>query len=288
MIGLSEIPNLHRFDQQAMNTIFSLRIEHPDRAHALRTAGACFRELERLESVLSRYREGSDISRINSLRAGEQLFIEEATYECLKLAALAYGVTGGLFDVTLGARIEHRKQGQEGDLPPLAGRIELAPDRPLARCIEPGRQIDLGGIGKGYALDHLAGVLREAGIESALVGCAGSTLLCMGPREWPAVLQGETHQEKISLREEALSASGTGFQGAHILHPEEEQPETMFRRVWIIAATAAMADAFSTASLLLTEAEIKELTGDRNGPRLAFGELLDEPFEIRRIGLTEA
>ena len=283
MIGLSQIPNLHRFDQQAMNTLFSLRIEDPDSAHALRTAGACFRELERLESALSRYREGSDVSRINTLQAGEQLFLEETTYECLKLAAFAYQATGGLFDVTLGARIEHRKRSHEGDPPPLTGRIELAPDRPLATCVEPGREIDLGGIGKGYALDRMALLLRDAGVESALLGCAGSTLLALGPRAWPAALQGEGREEKIELRQQALSASGTGFQGAHILHPDQATPLAAFRRVWVIAASAAMADAFSTATLLMDEEDIAELETNETGSLAIYGESLDEPSEIRRL-----
>lgn len=283
MIGLSEIPNLHCFDQPAMNTLFSLRIEGPDHAHALRTAGACFRELERLESALSRYREGSDVSRINALQAGERLFLEEATYECLKLAALAYQATGGLFDVTLGARIEHRKRKHEGDPPPLTGRIELAPDRPLATCAEPGREIDLGGIGKGYALDRMALLLRDAGVESALLACSGSTMLALGPRVWPASLQGDDREEKIELREQALSASGTGFQGAHILHPDETAAQSAFRRVWVVAASAAMADAFSTAVLLMNEEDIAELKANEIRPLAIYGESPDEPHEIKRL-----
>src|SRR5690554_6216929 len=146
MIDLHDHRALHRFDHAAMNTQFSLRIVHPDRERALLVAGACFRRLDRLEACLSRYREESDIARINAMEGGESLLIEEETYACLKLALEAGAVTGGLFDVTLGSQIEHRKGNAEGDPPALRGKIELAPDRPRVTCVEAGRQIDLGGI----------------------------------------------------------------------------------------------------------------------------------------------
>ncbi len=258
MIELEDNRTIHRFDHAAMNTVFSLRIPHPDRDRSLQVAGACFRRLDGLEDRFSRYRDDSDVSRINALRKGESLFIEEDTHACLKLAMEASAATGGLFDVTLGARIEHRKLMKEGEAPKLSGRIEVAPDQPRVACMEPGREIDLGGIGKGFALDRMAEVLREHGIESALISCAGSTLLARGKETWDVLLRGEEVKQRLALAEEALSASGTGFQGAHVLHPDAAGYDFpyIFRRVWVVAVSAAVADAFSTACLLMDRDEL--------------------------------
>lgn len=260
MIDLHQNSSVHRFDHEAMNTLFSLRIKDTAHDHAFRAAGACFRQLDRLEASLSRYRDGSDISRINALRAGESLFIEEETHACLQLAIQAGALTGGLFDVTLGARIEHRKRAAQGEPPTLRGKISLDPDRPRVVCIEEGRQIDLGGIGKGFSLDRMAITLQEHEISSALLSCSGSTLLAIGPTAWPVVLHGDNDQHEVELRDEALSASGIAFQGTHVVHPDGSENPYSFRRVWTVTSRAAVADAFSTACLLMDEPILAEFT----------------------------
>lgn len=275
-INLQHNRAVHRFDHAAMNTQFSLRIVHPNRDRALLVAGACFRELDRMEACLSRYREDSDVARINTMSAGETLLIEEETYACLKLALAAGTATAGLFDVTLGAQIEHRKQNIEGDPPPLLGKIELAPERPLVGCVEPGRQIDLGGIGKGFGLDRMGEVLRQHDIDVALLSCGASTLLALGPEGWPVVLRGDGCERKLELCNEALSASGTEFQGAHVLHPETVEYAYAFRRVWVLADSAAIADAFSTACLVMKAEEIREFQATAPSLRGIFTELLSE------------
>lgn len=258
MIDPGNNDSIHRFDHDAMNTRFSLFIPGIRHDRAIRAAGACFRLLDRLEECLSRFRDDSDVSRVNALQRGETVFIDEETYACLKLAIEASASTGGLFDATLGAQIEHRKQNEPAAAPEITGRIELAPDRPLVSCTEPGRQIDLGGIGKGFGLDRMAQTFRAQDIDSALLSCAGSTLLAIGDEGWSVVLQGDDCERNLTLRDEALSASGSGFQGSHVVHPERPNYRYHFRRVWIVAGSAAMADAFSTACLLMTETELEE------------------------------
>lgn len=279
MIDLHDDRAVHRFDHPAMNTQFSLRIVHPDRSRALLVAGACFRQLDRLEGCLSRYREESDIARINVMEGGESLFIEEETHACLKLALEAGAATGGLFDVTLGARVEHQKQNAEGAPPVLRGQIELAPDRPVVVCLEAGRQIDLGGIGKGFALDRMAEVLKEHEIHLALLSCGASTLLAVGPQSWPVVLQGDGCERKLPLCNEALSASGTEFQGSHVLRPETLEHPYAFRRVWVFARSAALADAFSTACLVMRPEEIRQFRASAS----ALTGLFTESLSTREI-----
>lgn len=244
MIHLTEHSDLQVFSCDAMNSTFTLRLDCADVGRAQEASGACFNQLEELEAQLSRFRHDSDITRINQLQAGERLYISECTHACLLLAAEAQAATAGLFDVTLG-----------GDV----GQIEVAPDRPLVSCLAAGRQVDLGGIGKGFALDQLAVTLTSYQVESALLCAGASTLLAVGPQAWPVALTGDGVTEQISLHACALSASGTGIQGAHVVHPDcpGAEPPYLFKRVWLIALSASVADAYSTACLLMTDDEIE-------------------------------
>lgn len=235
-----------------MHTTFQLRICSADPALARDMARECFDHLDFLENRLSRFIDGSDISRINQLQAGETLHINEATHRCLVLALHAHGRTGGLFDITLGSHIRHQKTDL-GPAPPLVGRLIVHPDIAAVTCEEPGRELDLGGIGKGFALDQLHQLLLDWDAEGGLLAAGASSLLAFGPHPWPVELAGDAESLHISLLGGALSASGTGIQGGHILHPAGEgaRPADPCHRLWTTAATAAEAEIWSTALMLL-------------------------------------
>ena len=120
----------------------------------------------------------------------------------------------------------------------------------------PGREIDLGGIGKGYALDRLRELLIDWGASGALVASGASTLLAFGPEAWPVDLSGEGEARRIGLRDRALSASGTALQGSHIVHPDGLNEDYPAERMWIVAPKAALADAWSTAAMLMSPGEL--------------------------------
>ena len=121
----------------------------------------------------------------------------------------------------------------------------------MDHCLEAGREIDLGGIGKGFALDAMRGLLEDWGIKAALLSAGASTQLAFGEHAWPIELIGDKEQRRISLQNEALSASGTGIQGSHIIPPGGNPENLPFERVWVIRNTAALADAWSTALILM-------------------------------------
>jgi len=270
MSAAAPLPDAHLFTHDAMNTTFSLRFRGVDAVTAQGMARECCDHLDYLESRLSRFVEGSDVARINRLHAGQTLYLSEACHRCLLLAMDAYRITGGLFDVTLGSHIEHQKAGGAGPPPAIAGRLTIHPDVAAVTCETPGRELDLGGIGKGFALDQLRLVLTEWGAPDALLAAGGSSLLAFGPTVWPVDLTGELDSARVWLTNQALSASGTAIQGSHIVHPGGAQamPAGPCRRVWVIAPSAALAEVWSTALMLVDPAQIAaglagqtELTG---------------------------
>jgi thiamine biosynthesis lipoprotein len=250
---MTPLPPSHLFTHEAMNTTFQLRIRAAEASFATDMARECFDHLDFLEARLSRFIDDSDVSRINHLAAGQTLYINESTHFCLLAALDAYARTGGLFDITLGRRIEHRKSGETGELPPLMGRITIHPDIAAVTCDEPGREIDLGGIGKGFALDQLREILLDWGAEGGLLTAGASSLLAFGPDAWPVELTGDLETVRIALVNQSLSASGTGIQGSHIIHPggDDAMPSQSCDRVWVVAPQAALAEIWSTALMLL-------------------------------------
>lgn len=252
------LPPHHLFHHEAMKTTFYLRICGDDEPWLRGLACECFELIDELERKLSRYLDGGDVARINAMSAGETLHVSEECHECLLVAMEACIHTGGLFDPTLGALIEHRKTKQGGTLPEPVGQLVVHPDTAAVSCDVPGRVIDLGGIGKGYALDCLARFLTGWRVEGALLSSGASTHLAIGPHTWPMDLTGDDDEMRIYLRSEALSASGTAIQGSHIIHPAGEGglDESQPNRIWARSPSAAQADAWSTALMLMTQAEI--------------------------------
>jgi thiamine biosynthesis lipoprotein len=248
----------HLFSHDAMHTTFALRFRGVDPGTARDLAYECFAQIDLLESRLSRFVDSSDISRINHLGAGETLYLHETSYQCLLLALDAHARTGGLFDITLGKQIAHRKAGDHTPPPPPAGSLIIHPDVAAVTCVEPGRVLDLGGIGKGFALDQLRRVLDSWEVDDALLAAGASSLLAIGPSRWPVDLATENQSRRIELCGQALSASGVGIQGSHIVHPggNAAMPARGLRRVWVVASDAASAEVWSTALMLMDPAEV--------------------------------
>lgn len=286
MPDIPPLPAARLFAHEAMHTTFRLRICEPDESLASDMARECFEHLDHLEARLSRFIDGSDISRINHLQAGEILYISEPTHQCLLLALDAHARTGGLFDITLGSRIRHQKEDL-GQAPPLAGQLIIHPDIAAVTCETPGRELDLGGIGKGFALDQLHQLLLDWGAEAGILAAGASSLLAFGPHAWPVELAGDAESIRVPLVKGALSASGTGIQGSHIVHPagDTAMPAAPCRRVWTTAATAAEAEIWSTALMLLDPDAIAHFIEGENALRSVH---LDRGGKIQAITIPDS
>lgn len=249
--------DIRTFSHDAMNTTFTARLVGGDAKHAANAASSAFNLLNSIEQSLSRYIEGSDVWQINHMRAGESIFISDTCCTCMRQALELHLLTNGLFDITLGKQIEHVKNKQDGERPGIEGALMLDPEKPVVHCLEAGREIDLGGIGKGFALDRLQQHLCDLGITDGLLGAGASTLKAYGKSKWPITLGDNADGEKIQLNEMALSASGTGIQGSHIISPRSAgEPEYLAQHLWVLHESAAAADAFSTAAILMNHNEL--------------------------------
>jgi thiamine biosynthesis lipoprotein len=258
MNGPLPFPEALHFTHEAMNTIYALWLRGVDVDDAPGIARQCYERIDLLENHLSRFIDTSDVSRINRLTAGETLYISDDCHRCLLLGLEAHALSGGLFDITLGTRTHHLKSGDAHTAPTLTGRWIIHPDVAAVTCVEPGREIDLGGIGKGFALDQLRDLLLDWDVDDALLAAGASSLLAHGPTTWPVELAGCSQSRTIDLTGQSLSASGTVIQGSHIVHPagRDAMPGRSPTRVWVTAATAALAEIWSTALMLMAPEEI--------------------------------
>ncbi|PXA03962.1 hypothetical protein DDZ13_10010 [Coraliomargarita sinensis] len=255
----------HTFEHKAMKTTFKLRLQHQDKKQAQSAATCAIDLIDEIENKLSRYRAGSDVWQINHMEAGQTLFLSELCYDCLCLSLEASAQTMGLFDVTLGRQIEHQKRNEDGQPPELSGQLAMVPNRPAIHCNEPGREIDLGGVGKGFALDRVRELVRDWDIESGIISAGASTHLAFGPQEWTIGLSGKNETKDVTLRDQALSASGSGIQNEHIISPAGHQEAYRHPRVWVLHESAAWADIWSTTAMLMTVDELGAHAGQLAG-----------------------
>jgi FAD:protein FMN transferase len=250
-------PALIKYSQDAMKTTFRIYVDGGDRNRVDSAVSDAFQKLEELEGILSRYVPGSDISRINRMNAGDTLFLSDECDRCLRLAIDASQATGGCFDPCIGTLVDVLKSGSVKSAG-LSGIVSLDVDRPLMTCVEAGRVVDLGAIGKGYALERMGEILEGHGVGSALLTSGASTMLGMGAREWPVDLPHSSGSRRIRLRSAALAASGNAVQGDHIVDPADGSPAQQFTNVWVVHPRAPYADAFSTACFVMSPEEIRQ------------------------------
>lgn len=261
------LDQVRRFSHEAMATVFEVHACHPDARYAAQAAHAAFDLLDRLEHELSRFHANSDITRVNHLAAGERTRVRPSTLECLVIARHVFDLTGGAFDVSIGTGL---------------ASLDCDVEDMTVGTTKTGVRIDLGGIGKGYAVDLMSELLEEWGLTEVLIHGGFSSVLALGPPPgldgWPLTLSDPGAPSRVlarlSARQLALGASGVRKED-HILVPRTGEPVRGRLAAWVAVprpaladsgpeawprmAPTALADALATACMLLGTDDIEGL-----------------------------
>lgn len=265
---------IYQLNHRAMATYFEVRIADEERTYAAQAAQAALDLLDKLESHLSRFRVNSDIVQIAHLAPGEKMRLSEPAYACLEIAKKMESATFGAFSVTAAAI-----QTQ-----PSLPQWHLLPEELAIQCDSGQLQFDLGAIGKGFALDRMAELLRNWDCPSFLLVAGGSSILTGGPPKetagWSCGLGDDDSPQRFFLSHTSLSGSGLAVKGNHIFDPRTGRAAMRQNRAWALADTAAESDALSTACMVLSEPELEEVVA-RDHSWLFF---LETDRAIRPIG----
>ena len=275
----ADTPSPVHLQRYCMGTMFDIVAYHSSRAEALPAVERAMSEIVRLDQVLSDYKADSDLSKLNREGSRGFMSVEPSLYEVIEQSLIVSRRSNGAFDVTIAPLLKAWKKAKLDGRPPSDAEIAAArrcvgyekiettgPDRIRFRadCVE----IDLGGIGKGYAVDRAIAVLKAAGISSALVNGGGSSIASIGAppgaQGW-AVRLGESASGSTTLllRDRALSTSQqnlVAFQSApgefgEILDPHSAAPVGTKAAVTVVSDSATLADALSTTLVIVPFAD---------------------------------
>ncbi|HEV8396389.1 MAG TPA: FAD:protein FMN transferase [Vicinamibacterales bacterium] len=269
------------FSKQAVTMGSSLQVTlwTADDPGATAAVDAVFAEFDRLDRMMSVWKEGSDVLRLNQAAGREPVRVSAETIEVLTAARQVSEWTGGKFDVTFGALsgLWRFDQDQDDGIPSRAAVAARLPDvdytaldidaaRGTAFLRRPGMRAHLGGIGKGYAIDRAAAILRARGFHDFMIQSGGDLFVSgrRGGRPWRLGIRDprgpvDRSFATLDLTNGTFSTSGDyerffikdGRRYHHILDPDLGEPARGCRSVTILADTAVLADGLSTGVFVL-------------------------------------
>jgi thiamine biosynthesis lipoprotein len=270
----------------AMGSQLRLAAWTADETAAVTAFEQVFREFDRLDSLLSVWKPGSDVVRMNEAAGRQPVAVSADTLAVLEAAAQASDWTDGKFDITFGALADIWKfdHDQDNTVPSQAAiearlpfvdyrlvqvsRSRSATDRAAGTAFirKAGARVHLGGIGKGYAVDRASAILRERGFGDFLIQ-SGGDLYVAGLNDgtpWklgiadPRGTAGQTFAT-LELSDGTFSTSGDyerffikdGVRYHHLIDPDAGRPAAATRSVTIVADSAMLADVLSTGVFIL-------------------------------------
>jgi thiamine biosynthesis lipoprotein len=262
----------------SMGSSLKVSIWTTDEGRAVAAADRVSREFDRLEALLSIWKEGSDVVRLNAAAGRAPVAVSRETIEVLTAARMASEWTAGKFDITFGAladiwKFDHDQDNTVADAAAINTRLPLVDYQAVhvdaakgtAFISRPGVRVHLGGIGKGYALDRAVSMLLGEGFRDFLLQAGGDlyaagtnngtpwTLGIADPRGAHAAFAA------VQVRDATFSTSGDyerffvkdGVRYHHLIDPDRGEPARGCRSVTIVADRAMMADTLSTGVFIL-------------------------------------
>ena len=288
-VGPGAMPVPVHEQKYAMGTVFDIVVYTDSPARAAAAMDKAFQEIVHLDAVMSNFKPESDLSRLNRGAHFHTVNVPPDLYTVIADSLRYSRLSGGKFDITVGPLTDLWKTAIRGGPVPTAAqlqkleacigyrKIKLIPPRDI-EFLSPCLRIDLGAIGKGYAVDRAITVLRAHGIRRALVNAGGSTVYGMGtpPGQagWPVALRDPSHHvpARVMLHDTAISTSQQtapsllgGKRAGHIVNPATGLPVNTEYAVSVLAQDATAADALSTTLLLVGPQDGKRLLSTTGG-----------------------
>ena len=259
----------------AMGTVYEIVAYGPSLDRTSRALDAAFAKIAELDRMLSNYDAQSDLRSMERAARFRGARVPRDLYRVIEASLVYSRLSGGQYDITVAPLVDLWKSALREGQAPSAARLEqlracvgyrkiqlIPPDEISLRsdCL----RLDLGSIGKGYAVDRAVEILRAAGIRNALVNAGGSTAYGMGAppgrKGWTIRLNDPAEQvvPEVTLQENSVSTSGQEtnsliFAGefGHIIDPRTARPARRDFTVSVIARTATASDGLSTTLYLL-------------------------------------
>jgi thiamine biosynthesis lipoprotein len=260
-------------NRSAMACRFEVTLPIADRA-GVAVATEALNLIDKLEAQLSVFRESSEISFINREAARRAVLVEESLFDLLSLCKSLHEQTDGAFEVTAGAltrcwgflkrsgRIPAAEELKHAQLLVGSDKLLLDDETRSVRFSRGGMEVNLGSIGKGYALDRVAASMRDR-VASALLNAGASSMYAIGDGDrsdgWSVGLRHPRNKTRrlarLRLRDCSLSTSGSeeqffehdGQRYGHLIDPRSGWPAQRMTSVSVIAQSAAISDALATA-----------------------------------------
>ncbi len=264
---------LYTITHPAMGTVYTLYIYAGSQQEADADAGAVFDEVDRIEDLLSNYKETSELSRINRLAFSETVTTDPETFSFLSQSMEWSARSDGAFDITVGALMKEwgffRKSGRiptDAEFAELRSetgwqKVKLDAANRTVRFTSAGVELDPGGIGKGFAVDAAIAILHAQHVSAAMLSAGGSTIYALGapPGEpgWKVVVPDPVHAGEtlstVFLKDTSLSSAScaeknfilNGHLYCHIMDPPTLRPVEGMLQVSIIDPSATASDALS-------------------------------------------
>jgi thiamine biosynthesis lipoprotein len=264
----------------AMGTEFTLYLYSADPAVAATASEEVFDEIDRVEQLLSNYRDSSELSRINQNAGAGPVTTDPEMLDFLRQSEHWSEASNGAFDITVGRlmkawgffRHEARipQDAELRDLRAVTGweKVKLDPAARTVVFTAPGIELDPGGIGKGFAVDAAVRILRADHITAAMLSAGSSTVYALGapPHKtgWRIVVPGPLPLKNtlsvLTLRDTSLSSADcsqknftlAGHLYCHIMDPRTMRPVEGRIQVSVVAPLATASDALSNVVFVET------------------------------------
>jgi thiamine biosynthesis lipoprotein ApbE len=271
----SDKPILVYKEKYVMGTVFEIAAYAESSEKASAAIDKALQEIVRMDDLMSNYKPESALSKLNRSAHFQTQKVPPDLYRVIEQAVQFSGLSGGKFDITVAPLVNLWKAALSGDsMPSLSQRqqaeecvgyqkIELTPPDQItfrSSCM----QLDLGAVGKGYAVDRAGETLRSCGIREALINSGGSSILAMGspPGQtgWLVHLRDPSHKidpyvvlkdQSVSTSEQTAVSLLAPESAGHIIDPTTGKPIDTRFAVSVITSSGTPSDGLSTTLLLL-------------------------------------